>query len=246
MATLRPRLRRHQRRTAGTYTLAAADVGSTLRVTVTASNSAGSGQASSAQTATVTAPSTETTVTFNIATGADDGDVKANNMGSGATYPPASPTADATSSVFAVRRSGPISSGYEVRVGLLRFDTASLPDGATITGATLRLFVVSNESGNARNLVGEWYSSTNWPINSNDYTATAANSAHAGTSITSLVLDAQNTLALQNLTSISKTGPTGIRLHVDGGAPNGENHVFFASPENTGLPKPQLTITYIP
>src|SRR5205823_5375155 len=46
--------------TAQTYVAAAADVGSTLRVHVTASNSAGSGTADSAQTAVVTASSSAT------------------------------------------------------------------------------------------------------------------------------------------------------------------------------------------
>ena len=47
--------------------------------------------------------------------------------------------------------------GYEVRVGLLRFDTSALPDNATVTGATLKLYVTSAASADGRSLVGEWY-----------------------------------------------------------------------------------------
>ena len=56
----------------------------------------------------------------------------------------------------------------------------------------------------------------------------------------------QNNLALQSLDLISKTGPTALRLHVNGGAPNGENNVFFASLENpnSNRPEPQLIVTY--
>ena len=233
--------------TNSTYLVAAADVGATLRVAVTGSNSSGSSQASSSQTAVVTAAGTATTVTFDIATGADDGEVKANNMGTGAPYPPATtPTANTTATTFAVRRSGPVFSGYEVRVGLLRFDTSALPDGATVTGATLRLYVTGTDSDNGRSLVGEWYSAANWPIDSGDYTLNAAATAHAGTPISSLTVNSQNNFTLQNLASISTTGSTGLRLHVAGGAPNGENNVFFNSFENNNnnRPKPQLTVTY--
>jgi hypothetical protein len=127
---------------------------------------------------------------------------------------------------------------------LLRFDTSALPDGATVTGATLRLYVTGRTSANARSLVGEWFSAANWPIDAGDYSLNAASSAYAGSPINSLALNAQNDLALRNLASISTTGSTGIRLHVDGGAPSGENNVFFASFENTSLAKPQLVVTY--
>ena len=175
--------------------VAAADVGATLRVAVTASNSSGSSHASSTQTAGVTAAGTATTVTFDITTGADDGEVKANNMGTGAPYPPATtPTVNTTATTFAVQSdTGPVFSGYEVRVGLLRFDTSALPDGATVTGATLRLYVTGTDSDNGRSLVGEWYSAANWPIDSGDYSLNAAATAHAGTAISSLTVNSRTT-----------------------------------------------------
>ena len=54
VAALQSGLHRHQRCDRRSYTLLAADVGTTLRVAVTASNSAGNSHATSAQTATVT------------------------------------------------------------------------------------------------------------------------------------------------------------------------------------------------
>src|SRR5581483_2443266 len=64
---------------AATYTPTSADAGATIRVIVTATNSAGSASATSAATAAVTA-----------ARPGDDGDVTVNNMAvPGAAYPPA-------------------------------------------------------------------------------------------------------------------------------------------------------------
>ena len=54
--------------------------------------------------------------------------------------------------------------GYEVLVPLLRFNTAALPDNATVTSATLRLYVTGKADADNRNLVGEWYSGASWPI----------------------------------------------------------------------------------
>jgi hypothetical protein len=165
-------------------------------------------------------------------------------MAASGSYPPVeAPSADSGASTLGIRRSGPSFGGYEVRVGLLRFDTSPLPDGATITSAKLRLYVVSRTSANNRNLVAAWYPAASWPIDAADYTATAASTAHAGTAIGSLLVNTQNELALQNLSSISTTGSTGLRLHVDGGQPNGENGVWIAAFENS-LPKAQLEITY--
>src|SRR5262249_44390908 len=70
------------------------------------------------------------TLTFAPAVGADDGDVSVNDMGSGGGYPPVGSAAPwSTGTVFGVRRGA----GYEVRTGLVRFNTSSIPAGATIT-----------------------------------------------------------------------------------------------------------------
>ena len=73
--------------------------------------------------------------------------------------------------------------------------------------------------------------------------AASASTAHAGSALASFVVNQQNELALQNLGSISITGSTGLRLHVDGGVPSGENGFWFASFEGTSA-KPQLEVTY--
>src|SRR5581483_9779149 len=136
---------------AATYTPTSADAGATIRVIVTA-----------------------TTITVNARPG-DDGDVTVNNMAvPGAAYPPAGTPnpADKTQNL-GVRRAFAFG-GYEVRTALLRF-RASLPAGATITSATLRLYVLSRQSNDNRKLVAEWLNGNAvWPLSSADYTATPA------------------------------------------------------------------------
>jgi hypothetical protein len=224
------------------YALTSADVGSSMQVVVTASNSAGSASATSAQTAVVTA-ATSGTLTIPVASGGDDGDVSINDMGAAGVYPPTgSVTVWSTGTSFGVRRAGPLYGGYEVRTALLRFNTSSIPAGATITSASLRLNVTSRTSANNRNLVAEWDNGAAWPLDATDYTVTPSSTAAAGVAINSLTAGAVNTLPLQNLGSISTTGWTTIRLHVDGGQPSGDNTVFFGSYE-AGAPA-QLVITW--
>jgi hypothetical protein len=188
-------------------------------------------------------------MSFSIAAGGDDGNVMVNDMtgssgGTPAPYPPTgAATSSATGPVVGVRRAGPVFGGYEVRVGLVRFDTSGLPDNATVTGASLKLYVTSAASADGRSLVGEWYPA-NWPIGAADYTSGAATTALTGTAIQSLAGNQTNTLALQNLGSVSTTGYTALRLEISGGQPTGENSVYFAAFENGSQPGAQLVVTY--
>jgi hypothetical protein len=127
----------------------------------------------------------------------------------------------------------------------VRFDTSAIPDTATVTSATLRLYVTAKANADGRNLVGEWYDAANWPIDASDYTLNSSGSAFTGASIGQIRAGATNDFSLGGLASVSKTGYTGLRLHVDGGQPTGDNYVQFASFEST-LPKPQLIVTYTP
>jgi hypothetical protein len=227
-----------------TYALTSADLGSTVRVAVTASNGGGSALATSAQSAVVAA-SSSTTVTFVIGAGADDGHVLVNNMGTGLPYPPStSPSASPSWSSISVRRAGPLFNGYEVSVGLLRFDTSSLPDNAVVNSAVLRLYAQSRTSVDNRDLVAEWYPASNWPIDGADWTVTPSSTASAGLALRSLVTGAFNALPLTGLASISTTGSTGLRLHVSGGQPTGENNASFAASEAGTATSAQLVVTY--
>ena len=131
---------------------------------------------------------------------------------------------------------------YGISNGLLRFDTSGLPDDAVITSATLRIYMTAKADGDNRSLAADWY--TAWPIDASDFTSVAGTTAIAGVDITGLTVQSANDVPLQNLTSISLTGYTGLRLHVDGGVPAADNVVQFASLEHTTRPEPQLIITY--
>jgi hypothetical protein len=166
-------------------------------------------------------------------------------MGTGLGYPPAtSPDPSASGTSFAVRRAGPIFNGYEIAVGLVRFDTSALPDNATVTSATLRLYALSSTSADNRNLVAEWYPGSSWPIDGADWVGTASSSASTGTPLRSLAASAYNDLSLSGLSAISTTGYTGLRLHVSGGQPTGENNASFASLEAGAATAAQLVVNY--
>jgi hypothetical protein len=126
----------------------------------------------------------------------------------------------------------------------MRFDTSALPDDATITSAKLRLYVTAKTNFDSRNLVAEWYPSSNWPIDSSDYVLSAAGTALAGADMSSITTGATNDFSLTGLSSIATTGYTGLRLLVDGGQPSGDNYVQIASFDNPTFPEPQLVVTY--
>ncbi len=225
--------------TANAYLLTGSDVGSTLRARVTATNADGSTPATSAQTAVVTG-----LLTFTVLATGDDGDVASDSPVSGG-YPPTGTPAPWTigSTLTAGRRNA--FGEYSVLAALVRFDTSALPDNATVTSATLKLRVNSKADADNRNLVGEWYGGSNWPIDAGDYSLNSTANALSGVDITALPTAAVNNFALQSVVNVSKTGYTGLRLHVDGGAPTGDNYVQFASFDNTSsLPKPQLVVAY--
>ncbi len=106
---------------------------------------------------------------------------------------------------------------YVVRNSLLRFDTSGLPDTATVTAATLRVTPSAKTDGaDALSLVGEWYllDGTN-----TDSTVTPSSTAFAGITLASITVNTATTapfldIALLAPTSVSKTGNTGIRLHI--------------------------------
>jgi hypothetical protein len=225
-----------------TYVVSSADVGSKLQVVVTASNSAGSASSTSAQTATVVAQAQSGTLTVGLASGADDGEVDLSGAQS-AGYPPSGTATVYNGKTLTAARRLAFGS-YGVYVPLLRFDTSGLPAGATVTSATLKLYVNKALSQDGRNLVAEWAPSAVWPLVSSDWTLNSTASALAGVPISSLPTGAVASFALTGLANVSATGYTALRLHVDGGQPSGDNYVQFAASEDTSVPAPQLVLTW--
>lgn len=117
---------------------------------------------------------------------------------------------------------------YIISVGLLRFDTSSLPNDCVILSASLVLYIVSKADNDSRSFVAEWYD-MGASAGSEDWTSTVASNAHSGTSISSITASSANSFSLSNLSNISKTGYTGLRLHVTGDTPVNGSSVSWAS-----------------
>jgi len=224
------------------YTLGGGDVGAKMQVVVTASNSAGSASAASAQTVAVAAQLNSGTLTVSLASGADDGEVDVNGPQGGGYPPSTAPVVWNGPTVTAGRRLA--YGSYGIYVPLLRFDTSGLPAGATVTSATLKVFVNRMVSADNRSLVGEWANGATWPLAAGDWALGSSGSALAGVALSSLSSGTVNSFSLSGLGNVSGSGYTTLRLHVDGGAPAGDNYVQFAGYEDSSAPKAQLVLTW--
>lgn len=92
-------------------------------------------------------------------------------------------------------------------VGILKFDTSSIPDNATITSATLQVNV-SARSPYYYPVNGEWYD-PGATIDLSDYAGVPGNTAFADASWSSLGIIST---PLSNLSNINKSGFTGLRV----------------------------------
>ncbi len=179
------------------------------------------------------------TVEFAIAQ--SDHDVRFD--GEGASYPPPYTASDPTRTED--NPSKTLGGGiYYLSVSCMRWDTSSIPDGETVTSAVLRVRGFNIDDWNGRSVTLEWYDMGT--PDSSDYTSTVGSDAHAGTAIASLSESADNDFALLALSNINKTGFTGLRMHVSGGAPTsgGGNHFRYASWDHATLDPPRLIVTY--
>ncbi len=229
--------------TGSSYTPIDADQDAYLRVAVTASNAAGSTTATSAPVGPVAAAAGQpVTVSFSVAASGDDGDIGVRAPLSGGWPPSGTAAPYTTGSYFTVGKRNAFGN-YEVFDGLIRIDTSSLPDNAQISSATLTIYTVGKADGDARGLIGSWYSAANWPIDAADWTLDAGTSALTGTPLSTLATNTTATLSLQNPGQISTTGQTALRLGLSGGAPSKDNYLQIAARDGS-KPPAKLTITY--
>lgn len=179
------------------------------------------------------------TTSFNVSASADDG----NAQGTNATYPPVAGSSFSETGTTVIPARSFTTGVFVVAVGLIRWDTSSLLDSAVIDSATLRLAINSKQDANSRSLTAEWYDAET--IGVDDWTNTVGTNAHAGTTIASITSGgADNDFALINLENVSKTGYTGVRLHISGGEPTGENRINFATFDHATATEPRLIIDY--
>jgi hypothetical protein len=131
---------------------------------------------------------------------------------------------------------------YNINVGFMRWDTSPIPDGATITSATLSLDIMAQVNANGRNFTLDWYD-FGAAADCTDWVHDALNTAGTYT-IASMTNGAVNVLPLIALTNINKAGFTGIRTHIDGDAPTGNNEIDWATWDHLTKAAPRLTVTY--
>lgn len=182
-------------------------------------------------------------MTFAIAAGADDC-----YTGPGDTvYPPlTAPGVDATSP-YAYAARDLSGTSYRVWNLLLRWDTSALPDAATVTGATLRVYTFDQNASWGQPLIADWI---NWTVALDAYTENPPSNANSGYTYTtgSPNVDADITLA-NAAANVSKTGMTGLRLNIKqatgDAAPTDFNYFGVRTYENTPTtPAPRLIVDY--
>lgn len=184
-------------------------------------------------------------LTFPITVGTDDGRVLRSSAVSYADVVNATNAYNTSNIRTSAVRS--LNAGtYNIQLALLRFNTASIPDTATVTGAVLQLYctpTLDKFDVDNRNLTGDW---TAWTGSAPaDWSETAGTDAFSGLDITSISSDGPVNITLSNaVTGVSKTGNTHLRIHVDGGAPTGRNEMGFATYDHTTLQEPNLTVSY--
>jgi hypothetical protein len=177
---------------------------------------------------------------FDIAANADDGLVYANPAGS---YPPSCTAGNDSATSHDVLR-GKSGSNYGIQIGVVRWDTSGIPDNVTVTAASLRLYIASTTDTDSRSAVMGWYVHDG-SISCDDFNSTAGTDAHGGTAISSLSTGGNNTFALTNLTNVSLTSYTGMRINVSGSTPTGSNSFEFAALEHASYDPPRLAVTYV-
>lgn len=176
--------------------------------------------------------------TFQIATGTDD----ANTLGSGASYPPAYSSGESAGSAVVVSRT--LTGGtFEIRNGLLRWDTSPLVDSISVSGVQIILDITSLNNADTRNLTADWY---DWGTSedSSDYTSTAATTA-LNTALSGLNVGA-NTINLTDFSGINVSGYSSLRLHISGTQPTGNNSISFTNYNTTPALSAQLVVNYLP
>ena len=106
---------------------------------------------------------------------------------------------------------------YFLGVGYMRFDTSSIPDFATITGATLRLYVTTVLDDEGRSMTLEWMNGE--AFGTSLYTDVVAQDALAPVTLASIAANLNNYMdftLLSPSTHINLSGYSSIRMHVTG------------------------------
>lgn len=160
-------------------------------------------------------------------------------------YPPAPVGGRGVGTANNVHPKRSLSAGtYTVAVGMVRFNTMSLPASAQITAATLSLFAISKTDANARSINIEAFDANNWPVDATEYSETPSSSGSSTTpTIASISTSAYTDFTVSSpVTNVPVWKQTAFRIHVTGSTPTGVNNVDFGN-YNSANP-PRLAVTY--
>ncbi|HVR96752.1 MAG TPA: M14 family zinc carboxypeptidase [Thermoanaerobaculia bacterium] len=213
---------------------------------VTATNTVGEGPNSNEASATPVTPPTVVTLT-SIA--AQDGWVLESTETSNAGG-----SIDATATTTSALRVGDATSDRQYK-SVVSFDSSSIPDGATILSATLRLRrgMLSGTSpftthGTCRADVQTGGFTGSTTLQTGDFQATAT--AVQAASLSNAASDgswSEGNLNAAGLAAVSKTGTTQLRVYfdLDDNDDNGNDYIGYYSGDNTtAANRPQLVVTY--
>lgn len=181
------------------------------------------------------------TVVFDIGSGLNDRFVYRR----GGSYPPPAPTDQRVSTNNLTIRKSFLGNGiWENSVGLLKWNTSSLPDDAEILSADLRVRVVARNDSNSRQLRIQ---RSNWTADvlgayNNDVPFDLA--SFPLSNIPAGEFDIQLDSFVNPDTYIDRQGNFEIRIGVSGGSPTGENRLVIHAAETSFASAPRLVLTY--
>jgi pectate lyase len=216
---------------------------------VIATNSAGSSSPSNTASATTLGNGTGTTVTF-VSIAAEDGRVLESSEGSNTGG-----SVDASGSSSSTLRTGDDSSDRQFKT-FLSFDTSSIPDGATITSAVVRLrrgaLSGSNPFNTHGSLVVDIKSGSGFSnsvtLQTGDFQA-AADATQVAT-MSNPLNDGDVSTGTLNATGrsfINKTGKTQLRIYftTDDNDDAGNDYIgWYSGNDATAANRPVLEVTY--
>ena len=160
-------------------------------------------------------------------------------------WPPTVGSGSATDTTLPISRSKHPSDVWSIALGFLVFDTSGIPDGATISAASLNLYVTTAILDvDDYSFEAEWWDTADMPVGTEDFVNTISGDAHAGTDLGSVTgSNAWNVFTLINLSNIVDDDDTGVRIGIDGsGEPTDENEFRWAT--YTSANDPYLEVTY--
>lgn len=161
------------------------------------------------------------------------------------TYDAGAISRDTIDSFIQARKAHTSGGSYSIWCALLLFPTGDyLPDNAVVSSASLTYYQVAYSNDNNRWLVGDYFTYT---ATNSDYSVEPSGTAVVNTIASLAGIDVWRTVNLLNVSNISATGATSIRLGISGGAPplGDFNFIDFRSYDYGDLSfVPYLTITY--